>query len=87
MQKKENDELDSASDSEISSLKQSQKYRAMDRFNDPSSFEYKTRLDNKLMHCLAPNIDFNSKGNRCIRLRCVMCCYKCSNGVTKNIRD
>ena len=64
-------------------MKQSPKYRAMDRFNDPSSIEYKTRLDNKLMHCLAPNIDFNSKGNRCIRLRCVMCCYKCSNGVTK----
>ena len=37
------------------------------------------------MDCLAPNIDFNNKGDSCVRLHCVMCCYKCTNCVTQTL--
>ena len=71
------------SDNEENTPKKQQKYKALDRFNDPSSVEYRTRLNDRLMHSLLSITDFNQKGNRRIRLRCIMCCYKCVNGTNQ----
>ena len=54
-----------------------QKYKKMELFNDKSTIEYSTRLDNSLLHALSANMEFNSKGTRRARLHCVMCCVNC----------
>ena len=69
--------------SEVSSKKPNKKYKVLERFNNLSSIEYSTRLNNTLLHTLSSINEFNEKGNRHVRLRCILYFYKCVNGDKK----
>ena len=53
------------------------KYKVLELFNNSTTEEYRKRLDNSLLHTLSANTEFDRKGVRRARLRCIMCCVIC----------